>query len=149
MSLPTATREEVREQIAADLEEVLVDVEAVYAYQASNFEQRSPIVRVLSDGALLAAQSLEAYGLTYFFVLQVWVVRYNVASGWTEAEAEALLDAINATILAYIADDPTGKPWDDMSMTDRSTVNVGGNEVAGELFLVEDFPIKVEIWATD
>lgn len=149
MSLPTVTREEVREQIAADLEEVLVNVEAVYAYQKSNFEQLSPIVRVLGDGALLAAQSLESYSLTYFFVLQVWVVRYNVASGWTEEKAEQLLDEVNATILAYIADDPTDKPWGDMSMTDRSTVNAGGNEQSGEFFLVEDFPIKVEIWATD
>lgn len=147
MSLPTQTREEVRDLLTEDLIEVLDNVQAVYGYQKSDFAQLSPIVRILSDGTLLQEQSFTDYQLTYYFVIQVWVLRYSEAYGWTEEEAERLIDNIDYKVMQYLAGDTSERPWMSIGMTDRATVSVGAN-VAGEMFLVEDIPIAVVLAET-
>ncbi len=143
MSLPEETREDVRDMLTEDLIEVLDMVQEVYGYQKSDFAQLSPIVRVLSDGTLLQELSFDSYQLTYYFVIQAWVVRYSEQFGWTEQKAEQLIDAIDYKVMQYLAGDTSARPWMSIAMTDRATVSVGSNQVAGEMFLVEDIPIAV------
>lgn len=150
MSLPTTTRKQVREQIATDLAALLTQAQAVYAYQKSDFEHLNPVVRVMSGGTLTTPQDLAGgYGVAYFFTIQIWALRFNQKSGWTEQEAEDLVDALARKIDEYITGDHAGKPWSDLTNTDRSTVSAAGNEAAGELFIVEDIPIRVDVWGDE
>jgi len=145
MSRTTYTRQDIRELLATDLDTLLTNVQAVYAYQKSDFAQLSPIVRVMSDGTLLRELTFTHFQTTYYYTVQIWVVRYSVQYGWSEEEAEALIDTISNTIMGYLDSDMDSKPWTSIDLVDRSTISVGGNEVAGEQFLVEDIPLMVTL----
>lgn len=149
MSRTTYTRQDIQDLLTADLDALLTNVQAVYAYQKSDFGQLSPIVRVMSDGTLLREQTFTSFQTTYYYNVQAWVVRYSVQYGWSEEEAEGLLNAISHTIVGYLDSDMSSKPWTSIDMVDRSTISVGGNEVAGEQFLVEDIPLMVTLDAIE
>jgi len=138
-------RQAAREQLGSLLTTALVGTgklaQAVYGYRIGDFGGQSPVVTVSSRGSNHPAMTVR--GLRGSFRLQVdTFVAYAAGTGWTEADSEDALDAIEAVMASVIAASPTSIAWADIRYagdTERADVEVGGIEYAHEqaIFQVE------------
>lgn len=131
-------RQAAREKLGSLLVTALVGTgklaQAVYDYRIGDFGGQSPVVTVSSRGS--THPPMTARGRRGSFRLQVDVfVAYAAGTGWTEADSEDVLDAIEAVIASVITDNPTSTAWaslDYNAPTERGDVEIGGAEYAHE-----------------
>jgi predicted alternative tryptophan synthase beta-subunit len=137
-------RQAAREQLGSLLSTALVGTgklaQAVYDYRIGDFAGLSPVVTVSSRGSIHPPMTVR--GLRGSYRLQVDTFVAYAATGWTEADSEDALDAIEAVIAGVIAANPTSTAWNSIDYdapTERADVEVGGIEYAHEqaVFLVE------------
>jgi hypothetical protein len=140
-------RQAAREKLGSLLSTALVGTgllaQAVYDYRIGDFGGQSPVVTVSSRGSNHPAMTVR--GLRGSFRLQVdTFVAYAAGTGWTEADSEDALDAIEAVIAGVIAANPTSTTWGSIAYaeaTERFDWEIGGIAYAHEqaVFQVEVF----------
>jgi hypothetical protein len=140
-------RETARDALAALLNTRLVTtdttVQAVYSYRKGNFGSQSPIVCVSSAGS--ARERVDFTGTRQNIIkLTIHVFVLYAATGWTEAEAEDRLDAIEAAI-ADVVDANSGQNayWlalDYDGDSARADVAIGGVD-----YIMEAIPIAAQM----
>lgn len=138
-------RSAIREYIGAGLEALHGPaVYAVYPYMATGFEGRSPIVRVLNAGSVRprrAGYNTQAIKTKVRYVIQHFVRFDDAMSAQDQADAEDALDALEAGLSSFIADnDQVAGLWKSIEQIDLSEpilVKVGSYQYLLESFLVE------------
>jgi len=140
MSQPN--RETLRDALYALLNTELVTnneiVQECFTYRPATFDGKSPVVCVTSAGS--NRERLDYSGSRqnlFYYTIHTFVL--YAASGWTEANAEDRLDAIEQGIADVINDNPQTANWNDIDYDGRSTrtdVAIGGDE-----YIMEAIPI--------
>lgn len=142
----SASREPVRKQFSTLLTAALVGegkpAMAVYDHQVGDFDGNSPAVVVASGPVLRQRRTLGPCWHTTITLYVYVFVLYADENGWTEANAEDALDAIEALIAdTVLANEVAPGYWSKATYADEPTqldgVVVGGPEYRRELIQVQ------------
>lgn len=141
----SVSREESRDLLATLLNGSLSDlVEAVYNYQTGDFEGQSPVVVVTSAGSQRTRLTMRGGQARFKFYIYVFVL-YSDQVGWTEADAEDRLDAIEKLIYETIEANQTTETWGAIDYeeegSDCDSVAIGGVDYRREII-----PIAVTVY---
>ena len=140
------SREAARDELVEGLTVALDGLTAsVYGYQAPVEAGLTPCVRVFGAGTLRPIVPETGRRSHFRLVVQVWVLAYDREGGWTEADAEDRLDAIEQAIAAWLGDNQFNEVWTAIEYAAMSTVTAAVTQ-AGETYLVEDIPIEVYVY---
>lgn len=138
------SRETVRKAFASVLQATLVSgglAQAVYGYQVGDFGGQSPVVVVASGPILRERRSLgPCYHTTATLMVYVFVAYADQASGWTEADAEDRIDAIEVSVADALLANTSTINWSDgryVQPTQLDGVEIGGKEYRRELITIE------------
>lgn len=134
----------VREAIAAGLQAACVSAQAVYAYGVSDFASQWPVVRVMSRGSERPAMTGAGIRSRFTYLVDVWVLYRNAEAGWSEGDAENMLDALECEIIGWLADNQGGELWTAIYYGGPSTVDV--INIAGEPWLTEAIQVTAEVY---
>jgi hypothetical protein len=114
---------------------------AVYPYQVGDFRGATPVVVVTSGPMQRTVDSMGGCWRKAFQLLIFVFVTYADESGWTEADAEDALDAIEEGIAAVVLEHPRTDAWTTLSYGDGGTqldaVVIGGVEYRRELITLD------------
>ena len=135
-------RELVRDAIVGALRLALTVAQNVEGHKA-NIQGQWPAVRLLTDGSLRPQVTASGIRSEFYYLVQLWVLYYKEGL-WTEAEAEDALDALEHQLAEWLANNQVGELWTALMFNGRS--RVGTVNESGETYLVEEIPIKVEVW---
>ena len=147
--MASANRETVRDALAALLEAALTGsgkpVQAVYGYLKSDLAGQSPVVMVQSAGIRREmASASDDWDNVMRFELLAWVMDANEASGWTDANVDDAVDAVEAAIADVIAANRRNDNWDELVYADEFTrllqVTVGSTP-----YVLERIPVLVTV----
>lgn len=132
------TRAETREALGAGLRANVPSAQVVYTSQVSSFGGQSPVLVLTSAGSARNRQTLAGQGAEYRFNLHVLVLYSDAASGWTEADAENALDAIEAEVATFVAANARGGAnWSGLAYADptdaRDPAVIDGSEYRHEV----------------
>lgn len=151
MAANTANRETARDALTALFTAALVGagkpVQAVYGYQASDFDGQSPVVVVLSSGVYRMRYTLKSTRYKSFFNLEVIVFVADAISddSWTDANVEDKLDEVEKEIADVLADNRfNNSKWSDIRMSDEGSQILPAN-VGGDSYKMEVIPIIAEV----
>jgi hypothetical protein len=144
-------RETVRAALATLLSTKLVGtgkpVQAVYAYQVSDFQGKSPVVLVTSAGSFRRnPERSDRTGSIAYFDVNVFVLYSDPDAGWTEEHSEERLDLIEKNIAEVVADESLrdNQPWLFLDFAGRSEVTsvvIGGKDYSWEII-----PRSAQLW---
>lgn len=133
-------RDVVRTTFAALLDEALVDtqglVERVYDYAVGDFGGQSPVVTVTGAGTHRPRMTVQGRHVEHVLDVNVFVLYAAPADGYTEADAENRLDAIDEAIAAVVDEYARTDVWQAIEQPERSAVtfvDIGGQEYKREL----------------
>ena len=144
-------RETVRDALATllttDLTGAGNSAQAVYNYKVGDFAGQSPVVIVTSEGSErkdIVFSSPERYSIFYLSVM-VFVLYADPDVSWTEADAEDRLDLIEKDISETLQTNygHSSGTWHRIFIEGRTQVLEV--TIAGDQYLVEIFPVRVEI----
>ena len=108
----------------------------VVGYKKSKID-KAPLVCILSAGSQRTADSLGTLQVVYQFAVVVFVPDADAATGYTESDVEAKLDAIDAIIETTVKANRTrGSYWESL-------------DFAGEPSQVEDITVSGAPYATE
>jgi len=124
-------------------------VEAVYSYQVSDMQGKSPVVFVTSAGSWRRnpERSTRPTSIAYLDV-NVFVLYSDPAAGWTEQNSEERLDLIEKKIGEVVVNhsgDTTKEAWMSLDFAGRSEVTsviIGGKDYDWEVI-----PLSATLWA--
>jgi len=135
------SRRDVREAVADALRVALPSAQAVYPYAAADFQQQSPVVRVLSRGA---ARRPGAPQEQLLLLVEFWVLL--AGDGWTPRDAEDTLDALEKELAFWVGANQRqpGGLWLAVDYDGASMVG-DGQTVSGEAYLVEMVPLVLTV----
>lgn len=146
----SANRETVRDHLASLLDAALTGdgspVEAVYGYLKSDFEKKSPVVMVVSDGIRRRRPHVGAtrYVSDVRLGVLVWVADADSAQGWTDQDVDDRLDLLEKSIADVVADNPASDYWRyltfDGAFTDIQHVTIGSTP-----YVLEVIPVIAEM----
>lgn len=140
------SRAQVRAEIVAGLSAALAPlVQQVYGHQQPVEAGLSPCVRVVGMGAQRPIVPATGRRSRFRFAVQVWVLAYDRAGGWTEQDAEDRLDAVEQAIAQWCGDNQLGHAWTAIEYGGYSAVTAAVIE-GGETYLVEDIPLEVHVY---
>lgn len=120
-------------------------VEVVYSEQTADLGGQSPVICISSGGTerdRLTYKSSHAY---YYIDVDVFVLYSAAGEGWTEADAESMLDDIERRIAAIIDAHQEGAHWHGVEYVSRSTtdyLSIGGVE-----YKRERIPLRLNVFA--
>lgn len=137
------SRDIVRKAIVAALRPALTVAQRVEGHKA-NIQGQWPAVFVLTAGSMRPQVTEQGIRSDFHYLLQLWVLYYSRDAGWDEGDAEDTLDALEQQLAEWSANHQVGELWTGLMFEGRSRVGVV-NE-GGEPYLVEEIPIKVEVW---
>jgi hypothetical protein len=151
MTTNMVDRKTVREAFAALLAAALVGdgkpVEAVYAYQVSDFQGKSPVVFITSAGSFRRnpERSTRSTSIAYFDV-NVMVLYSDSDADWTEQDSEDCLDLIEKSVAQIVANNgrDDALPWMELDFSARSEVTsvvIGGKDYSWEII-----PLAAVLW---
>lgn len=110
----------------------------------SELDGRSPVVRVMSAGSNRPDVESSGYYSQFRFVLQAWVLA-EPQSGYTLADAEDVLDDVEAEIASWVENSQNIPEW--WAGIQYSTFsNVSKVKIGGEMWLTEDVMITLETY---
>lgn len=140
-------RESARDALAALLNTRLVTtdatVQAVYSYRKGDLGGLSPVVCVSSAGS--ARERLDFTGTRQNIVkLTIHVFVVYAATGWTEANAEDRLDAIEAAV-ADVIDANSGSTANWIAMDYDGESSRGDITLGGEDYIMEAIPVAAQV----
>lgn len=135
------SRADCRKALADLLDAALVDglglVREVYPHKVDNPNGRSPLVGVLSLGALRPPATFEGNKPHFFLGVQTLVLA-ETADGYTMGDAEDALDAVEAAVAEVIEANRVTAMWLALKQVDRSRV-VDVRDVGGRPYFIETF----------
>ena len=134
------TRATVHTQLTSLFSTALVGTgkpcQEVVGYKKSKIE-KAPLVCILSAGSQRTADSLGTLQVVYQFAVVVFVPDADAATGYTESDVEAKLDAIDAIIETTVkANRARGSYWESL-------------DFSGEPSQVEDITVSGAPYATE
>jgi len=145
--MSTTSRATIRDAVAAMLITALTGVgkpvQTVYAYQRSQLGGASPIVTVTSGGTERRAIAYGEDMPRFYLTLTTFVLHSDPAASWTEANAEAKLDEVEALISATLIANQETATWQNIQYAARSTVETVMS-LDGFVYRREMTPILVE-----
>lgn len=103
----TTSRKVLRQALAALLTTEVHGAQAVYAYGKALLKGESPVLAVTSAGSERERLTFQGSRLTATFDVHVFVIHRAPADGWTEENAEDLLDALEQQIASACDKNPT------------------------------------------
>lgn len=137
--MASTSRETVRDALAALLQAALVGsgkpAQAVFGYQVGDFGGQSPVVVVASGPTTRERRGFGPCWHTSATLLVFVFVTY-AASGWTEANAEDALDAIEAAIADVVLANSSTATWHGLTYageTEPGSMVIGGVEYRSEV----------------
>lgn len=138
------SRESVRKELHGLLQVGVPSAQAVVAYQASDFEGKSPVVMITGAGTSRDTMTFDGMKARFFFGVSLFILHADPASGWTEEEAEDLIDQVEYEVAKTFEANQRSQyweaiVWEESSLIDRITVS-------GEPFLLEVIPVAVEVF---
>jgi len=136
------SRDIVRKAIVAALRPALTVAQTVEGHKA-NIQAQWPAVFVLTAGSLRPQVTEQGIRSDFHYLAQLWVL-YHKDGLWTEAEAVDTLDALEHQLAEWLANNQVGELWTALMFNGRS--RVGTVNESGETYLVEEIPIKAEVW---
>lgn len=141
----STSRETARDALVILLESALVGtglpVKTVTGSKVSSLEGLTPLVSVLSAGALRERETFRGDVPTFYLEVQVWV--RQACTGWTNAQAEDALDEIEALIAGVYESNRGETNWEALEYSGPSSVvemSVGGTP-----YYVERTPTIVKL----
>lgn len=139
----STSREVVRDAFATLLEAALVGdglpVKTVVASKVKALEGLTPLVAVLSAGALREKVTFMGDMPTFYLEVQVWVLQEG--TDWTTAQAEDALDRIESLIAGVYESNRGTDEWSVLEYSGRSTVIELSSD--GKLYYMERIPTIV------
>lgn len=145
----SASRADARKAFAELLEAALVGNDkpaaAVYDHQVGDFGKLSPIVTVTSGPILRRHQGMggACWRTTVTLYVHVFVL-YADGSGWTEANAEDAIDAIEVVVADTVLANAQGDDWTELTYADEPTL-IDGVEIAGVEYRREVITVQAEV----
>lgn len=136
------SREIVRDAIVEQMRPALTVAQSVEGHKA-NIQGQWPAVRVLTGGSLRPQVTERGIRSEFYYVVQLWVL-FQKEGLWTEAAAEDTLDALEQQLAEWMANNQVNEIWTGLMFDGRS--QVGTTNEGGETFLVEEIPIKAEVY---
>lgn len=134
MSQPT--RAAIREALGQLLRAHVPSAQTVYTSQVAAIKQ-SPALVLTSAGTVRERQTLAGQGVEYRFDLHVFVLYSDSKRGWTEADAEDALDAIEAEVAQLVDANHGGVTWNGLAYAEptdaRQPAVIGGVEYRHEV----------------
>jgi len=145
----SALRTALATLLSAELVGASKPVEAVYSYQVSDMQGKSPVVFVTSAGSYRRnpERSARPTSIAYLDV-NVFVLYSDPGAGWTEQNSEERLDLIEKKIGEIVANhsgDTTKEAWMNLDFAGRSEVTsviIGGKDYDWEVI-----PLMAQLWA--
>ncbi len=137
------SRKDVRQALASGLTTALTGAQAVYRYQKSDFDQQSPVVRILSSGSERPAMTAQGIRSKFSFTVELWVLYANGAT-WTEENAEDAMDTLEQQVISYVAANQVTSTWTTLRYGRPSTL--GNVTVGGAPYLVEEIVLVAEVY---
>jgi hypothetical protein len=135
-------RETVRDAIVAGLTPAMTLAQLVVGHQKANVGSQWPAVLVFTAGSERPQVTEQGIRSRFHYVAQLWVLYYDKEGGWTEADAEDALDALEQQFTAWMANNQVNEVWTTLMFDGRSRVGV---TAPGESYLVEEIPIVAEV----
>lgn len=136
-------RETVRDAIVAGLAPAMTLAQLVVGHQKANIGSQWPAVLVFTAGSERPQVTEQGIRSRFHYVAQLWVLYYDKEGGWTEANAEDALDALEQQFTAWMANNQVNEVWTTLMFDGRSRVVV---TAPGESYLVEEIPIVAEVY---
>lgn len=141
----SASRATARIALADLLVAHLPDVQAVYPHQVADFGGQSPVLVITSAGSERARMTMRGSRATFQYNLHVFVLYSDTQSGWTEADAEAALDAIEQQIAATLDTHMQTDAWQHIAYRDASQADGPPPVIAGDEYRHEIIPVAVMV----
>jgi hypothetical protein len=140
----TASRQTVREALAASLATAYSAVSAVYDHKPDKLSG-SPAVLVLSAGSDRTRGTTQGFGAVFFFEIRHLVLHMDAATGWTEEDAEDALDTMDLELARWMDDVGNRKTanWKSVRFIERSLVVM--TELAGKPYIQESHQMAVHV----
>ena len=135
-------RKITRDALVAQLRPALTVAQVVEGHKA-NVKGQWPAVFLLTSGSLRPQVTEAGIRSEFYYLAQLWVLYYHEGL-WTEAEAEDALDALEHQLAEWLANHQVGELWTALMFEGRSRVGIVVE--GGETFLVEEIPIRVEVY---
>lgn len=142
MSYTALNRETVRDELVTQLRTALTVAQKVEGHKA-NIKGQWPALLLLTAGSLRPQFTESGVRSEFYYTAQLWVL-YHKDGLWTEAQAEDALDALEKQLAEWMANNQVGEIWTALMFDGRS--RVGTINEGGETFLVEEVPIKAEVY---
>lgn len=136
------SRETVRAALVEGMRPALTVAQKVEGHKA-NIQGQWPAVLLLTAGSLRPQITERGIRSEFYYTAQLWVL-YHKEGLWTTAEAENTLDALEQQLAEWLANNQVGEIWTSLMFDGRS--RVGTVNESGETFLVEEVPIKAEVY---
>jgi hypothetical protein len=146
MAANSINRETVRDAFVALMTTELVGdgkpVQALYGYQAGDFQGQSPVVIVASAGSEREKFSLKAQRSLLYLNIFTFVL-YSDQDTWGEDDAEDRIDLIEKEIADLVRDNRTTANWIDLQLDGRS--NLSSLMVGGQEYRLETMTVRMEV----
>lgn len=138
------SRETVRKELAGLFESLTPAAQAVYDYQAAEFEGKSPVVMITSAGTTRMNLTTQGMKARIFFGVHIFVLHADPDSGWTEADAEDALDQVEYEVSLILEAHQRTSYWESIEWEGSSIIDK--ITVSGDPYLYEVIPIAVEVF---
>lgn len=116
-------------------------VKTVTGSKVTSLKGLTPLVSVLSDGTMRERLTFMGDVPTFYLEVQVWV--RQECTGWTNAQAEDALDAIEALIASVFENNRGTANWETLEY--RKPSEVKEIPVAGLPCYVEVIPVTIRL----
>jgi hypothetical protein len=114
----------------------------VVGHRVSDPAGKTPVVAVLSGGTHRERLTFQGTRPTFYLTIQVLVLAED-ATGYTEADAEDKLDALEAAIAGVLESNWRTTDWEALEQTDPSEVlDVA---IGGHAYFLEVIPVAVRL----
>ena len=137
-------RRVVREAFATALSAAVSGYEEVIGHTTQDFGGKTPVATVLSAGSGRPPMTAEGGRTTIFLSLNHWVLYSSEDDSWTEQDAENTMDDLERQVAQFVHTNRRTTDWDDLAYDSRSIIRT--IPVGGDMYLHEQFPIKVEVF---
>ena len=142
----TIKRQDVVDTLIAGLRGTITSAQEVLDYKPSRLDGQTPVVVLESTGSRFKPLTASGVQAEHHFALLVLVRRSDPDSGWTEHDAEQMMNSISEQVKTFIE---TGGgntiTWGALEMVDGSSVAYFVPE-GGIVYLQETYPLVVRVY---
>lgn len=144
-------RADVRKAVAAMLQAEMTGegnpAQAVYPYQASDFQDQSPVIVVMSGGSRRRPHpgGADAYANGFVFEVDIFTADADAAAGWTDAMVEDRIDLLEKRLAEVVATHRTYSLWKFLDFEDEDS-KITPVTMGGKGYKMEQFFLRVKVY---